>query len=109
MNIKLQKAFISIFAMLLLSVQGCATTEKLELALGSWVGADADALITSWGYPDSTLKAPNGNVIYIYKQSQQYQSTTGYLWSVDCDITFELLDERKILNWRHRGDGCTSR
>ena len=110
MTLKLRNAFICTFILLLLTIEGCATAEKLESKLKSWVGKDADALITSWGYPDSTIKAPNGNVVYIYKKSEQYQNPgTGYIFSIDCNITFELSDEQKIINWGYRGNGCTSR
>ena len=107
----MKNKFIAVLLLTItLSMQGCSSTAKLEDKLASWVGRDANSLIDSWGYPDSTIEAPNGHTVYIYKSSQQYQTPgTGYIFSVDCDMSFELSEENNIVAWRYRGNGCTSR
>ena len=105
---QLAKLISVTFAFILLT--GCATTAKLETKLNSLVGDSAESLIESWGYPDSTIEAPNGNTVYIYKQSQLYSTpNTGYIFSVNCDISFELSEQKEIIVWRWRGNGCKSR
>jgi len=111
MIIGLQKFVIYTLTLLVfLAIQGCATREKLELKLESWLGNSADDLIDTWGYPDSTIKAPNGNMVYIYKDSKQFQTpNTGYIYSVDCDIAFELSESQTVILWNYRGNGCMLR
>jgi hypothetical protein len=45
---------------------------KYEAKLNSWIGVDVNKLIASWGYPDSSFVAPNGNKVYVYSQSSSY-------------------------------------
>lgn len=95
--------------LLILLITGCATTAKMEAKLESWVGKSADALIDSWGYPVSTIEAPNGNTVYKYSESFMYippNSMVGY--NMACDISFELSPRNEVIKWAMRGDGCTS-
>ena len=55
---------------------GCATTEKYEAALNSWLGHDVNELVNSWGYPVDSFKAPNGNTVYVYSSSRSYAMPT---------------------------------
>lgn len=48
---------------------GCATTSNYQTTVGSWYGAPAQDLFSSWGYPDITERAPNGHHLYIYKKT----------------------------------------
>ncbi|MFA6185868.1 MAG: hypothetical protein WC770_01470 [Phycisphaerae bacterium] len=45
---------------------------KYEAKLNSWIGVDVNNLIASWGYPESSFVAPNGNKVYVYSQSSSY-------------------------------------
>jgi hypothetical protein len=45
---------------------------KYDAKLNSWIGADINKLIASWGYSDSSFVAPNGNKVYVYSQSSSY-------------------------------------
>lgn len=43
--------------------------ERTEDAMASWVGADIDALVASWGPPSSTYQNRDGSIIYDYSYS----------------------------------------
>lgn len=45
---------------------GCATTERYNATLKTWVGRDVDSLIQKWGYPEQEKNSPNGNRVLIY-------------------------------------------
>ncbi|MGA2914729.1 MAG: hypothetical protein ABSE89_01750 [Sedimentisphaerales bacterium] len=45
---------------------------KYDAKLNSWIGTDINKLIASWGYPESSFVAPNGNKVYVYSQSSSY-------------------------------------
>lgn len=36
----------------------------------SWIGESSKALVTTWGYPDKQITAPDGNTVYIYHKSR---------------------------------------
>jgi hypothetical protein len=109
-----------------LSVSGCATTEKYEAKLNSWVGDSINELMASWGYPDGSFEAPNGNKVYVYSHRSSFTtpiqttvhtnlygpptaSTTGgqtlNLW---CKTYFEVDNAKNIIKWSWEGNNCTS-
>lgn len=49
----------------------CATEENYQLALNSWRGANINQLVTLWGYPDQTSRAPDGNRLFIYRLEER--------------------------------------
>ena len=72
-------SIISTSAILLTS---CATTKNYQNKLQSWHHQNINKFVSAWGYPDQTMKAPNGNTVYIYSSNQtthfpEYQ-TGGY-------------------------------
>ncbi|MCX5852959.1 MAG: hypothetical protein NT072_13080 [Deltaproteobacteria bacterium] len=126
-----KKIFLSLCLICLISA--CATTEKYEAALNSWVGSDINDLVYSWGYPDSSFDAPNGNKVYMYSQGGSFQMPTTYrttanvhgygntaygsattrayggqtlnLW---CDTYFEVDSSQRIVRWSWEGNRCVS-
>lgn len=114
---------------LLLSIIGCATTEKYEEVLDSWVGSDIQELINSWGYPENSYKAPNGNKVYVYKNDgsvhipgqttvtnqvvgDNVYSTTntsaGVTVDYNCSTYFETDTYGKIVTWSWKGNNCVA-
>lgn len=112
------------------SLSGCATTEKYENVLSSWVGSDVNQLVNSWGYPQNSFQAPNGNTVYVYGTSGSYtmpQQTTstynavgntvygnstttgGQTLSFWCKTYFEVDDSDRIVTWRWEGNNCKAR
>ena len=68
MKFKIAATTTIITSILLLS--GCATTKQYQANLNSWHNKDINNFISKWGYPDKTMKMPNGNTVYIYKTNQ---------------------------------------
>jgi len=63
--------------LLILMLTGCATEANYRKMVLSWHGKNINQLINVWGYPDRTIKAPNGNKVYVYNHRNVY-STPGY-------------------------------
>lgn len=114
-----------------LALQGCASTDKYNEMLDTWIGADINKLVDVWGYPQNTIEAPNGNKVYVYNQSSSYQlpevktttsnhaisgnnisgtstsySTGGVAVNQQCTTYFEVDDNNKILKWTWKGNNC---
>jgi hypothetical protein len=68
MKFKIAATTTIITSILLLS--GCATTKQYKTKLNSWNNQNINQFVSAWGYPDSTMKMPNGNTVYIYKTNQ---------------------------------------
>ena len=116
-------------------ITGCATSAKYNKILDTWLGHDVNELVNStWGYPDSSFVAPNGNKVYVYGyQSSTYipqtlnttsnynvigntvygNSTTnsfgGFTVNNQCTTYFEVDSMNKIVNWKWKGNSCKSR
>jgi len=122
------KALATLFFCVMLA--GCATTEKYEKKLNTLTGAKADRVIDILGYPDSVLKLPNGNDVYVYAKSgsvtlpgqttttaNAYGSTVyansittgGTTLDFWCK-TFVEIDKAttEVVAWRTRGNNCIS-
>lgn len=50
--------------------------------MSSWAGADAEVLVSTWGYPSGTFEAQNANSVYEYDTSETYQTSrfTAYIY-----------------------------
>ena len=107
---------------------GCATTANYRKVVGSWVGADAQKLADSWGYPSRTFEAPNGNTVYEYDSSETYRTSrftnytydprtgTGYSTTYGgdtlnfyCSTYFEVDRDKKIVKATFKGNACKAR
>lgn len=114
-----------ILAAALAAVCGCATTANYKKAVGSWVGADAQKLVDSWGYPARTFPAPDGNTVYEYSSSETYQTSRFTTYTYDprtgagyastyggdtlnfyCRTYFELDAARKVVKATFQGNSC---
>ncbi|KOO13326.1 hypothetical protein AKJ18_19140 [Vibrio xuii] len=123
-----------IVLIILCVLQGCATTEKYNAILDTWMGHNINELVQSWGYPDSTFEAPNGNKVYVYGyQASTYvpqtnyttttynvignnlysNSTTnsygGYSVNHNCTTYFETDVDGTIVNWQWKGNACKAK
>jgi len=110
-------------------IQACATTEKYEAVLNTWIGHSAEQLVSSWGYPVRIFRGPNGNEVYQYDWSNNvvmptqsyttvnavgntaYANTTtsgGGVIGMSCSTYFELNEEKKVVTWRYKGNRCVT-
>ncbi|MBI5743067.1 MAG: hypothetical protein HY952_00810 [Elusimicrobia bacterium] len=104
---------------------GCATTANYKKVTGSWVGADAQTLVDSWGYPARTIQAPNGNTVYEYSFEESYQTSRYTTYSYNpktgngyattyggdtlrfyCRTYFEVDEKKKVVKARFKGNSC---
>lgn len=114
-----------VFIAALAALCGCATTANYRKAVDSWVGADAQRLVDSWGYPARTFDAPNGNTVYEYASSETYQTSrfTTYTYnprtnsgyastyggdtlSFYCKTYFEINAAKKVVKASFKGNSC---
>lgn len=123
------KAFISLIFVLVLT--GCVTTANYQQTLNQWYGAQIQDLINVWGYPDSSLKLPNGDTVYMYVHKQLYTSpmyptpmftpvgvpiysggfynTVGtQTVSLYCRTWFEVNKKGVIVNTQFEGNNCVA-
>ena len=79
MGMRKRSHFTGFFLILLSAglLSGCATRAQYEKVLTSWHGKNINQFIDAWGYPNRTMKAPNGNTVYIY-QKRQLRHFPGY-------------------------------
>jgi len=124
------RSLLVVFCVAAFVATGCATTEKYEAILKSWVGSSERALVSAWGPPADVYEAPNGTRILTYRSSRNvyipgqapnYTTTvignTAYTnavggrapmsFGVSCE-TYFTVSKGKITRWRHKGNDCTS-
>lgn len=120
---------ISLFAMAVLFIQGCATHQNFVNKYNAWVGQDINDLIQKIGYPDSTYVLPNKNKVYVYERSRIYSYPTmsmgyggfggyhagyygiGYGTDVvhkTCKLFLETNKKGIIVKWGSQGNSCVS-
>lgn len=120
--------YVTLCAVLFLA--SCATTEKYEAMLNTWVGQQESQLVGHWGPPDSVYE--NSGVKYLtYKKSRSgyipgtpptyqtniigntaYTTSTGgspgFAYTNHCKTTFTISNEI-IQKWRWEGNACRAR
>lgn len=114
-----------------LALSGCATSAKYEALLDTWKGKNINELVESWGYPDNTITAPNGNTVYVYGYHQStyipktnyvssgvgfdggnldsrisISSFGGYTVEENCSTYFEVDSGKTIIMWKWKGNAC---
>ena len=77
MTAKVWCAFLLVAAM---QMFGCATTANYEAALNSWVGVNADQLVSKWGPPQNTFPLSSGGRVLEYSKQRSIQ-TGGYTYT----------------------------
>lgn len=126
----MRRLFLIAFVFIL---AGCQTEAKFKQSMNSWIGSDAQALVNQWGYPASTMTAPNGNEVYVYANNgsvyipqtttynttanaygnSMYATTTGYSSggyniNMSCTIYVEVNQAKKVEHISWRGNHCVS-
>ena len=62
-----------IVAAIALFLTVCATTANYEKVLSSWVGNNADNLVSSWGPPESSYPLSDGGRVLQYSNQRNIQ------------------------------------
>lgn len=99
----------TLIAILILTLLGCNSTKGYDNLLNTWVGKDVDELITAWGYPKDSFKAPNRNTVYVFSRSRVYtmpQNTGGQTLYFNCTTYFEVDEDGLIVGGRWEGNSC---
>lgn len=93
---------------------GCSGQKKFEATLDSWVGADVNRLIQSWGPPTRSYKMPNGHTVYTWAwDSHGAMAVPLYGGGViaqsldySCIKDFEADENDRIVSWHYSGNRC---
>ena len=120
---------LTLIAVAMLAVQGCASHAKFVKKYDTWVGQNISHLIAKIGYPDSTFTLPNKNKVYVYERSRVYSLPSmpmmgygghyggfgmfdyGYGSDViqeSCKLFIETNKKGTIIKWGSRGNHCVS-
>jgi len=108
--------FISVALLFIIIVSACASTAKYEAILNTWIGADVNNLIASWGPPSEEYSMPNGNKMYTWLWVGNTLVTSNYnkflnmtltnavtFW---CKTTFTVDNYGRISGWHYEGNAC---
>ena len=103
----------------MLLAAGCASTSKFKAQMNSWMGADINQTIMSWGPPSNEYTMPNGLKQYTwmwvggtfvnsnYNQFLNMVNTTANTaW---CQRTLIVDTRGKIQGWQANGTACRAR
>jgi len=119
---------MTLIALAVLLMQGCATRQNFVNKYNAWVGQDINHLVEKIGYPDSTYFLPNKNKVYVYERSRVYSYPSmsmgygygGYYGGYSmfaygndvvqqtCKLYLETDKKGIIVKWGSRGNHCVS-
>jgi hypothetical protein len=99
------------FAALLLTA--CVTADDIDARLRSWIGAEADELVTAWGAPLGQYTKKDGSRVLSYERSSVATSGPGgfgHTYSRLCHVDFTVGANDKVAGARWTGavDQCGS-
>lgn len=122
-------------AVIALGLAACATQAKYQQMLSAWQGRSIEDFVNSWGYPDQTITALNGDTVYVYHNqnivSFPVMSSPGYTtvntsngqtiitqsptissggntYYYNCTTWIEFNKQHIIVKTLFRGNGCTA-
>jgi hypothetical protein len=129
------RTIVSVVTISVILLTGCATTANYERILSSWVGADADHLVRSWGPPTRSFPLSNGGQVFVYDRGGSSTFTTpvqveqdpgmfignmyypgqttvtgGQVYNIrhSCRTQFEVNSSNRIVSWRWEGNSCVA-
>jgi hypothetical protein len=102
-NFKRQGMILSVALCLSLGA-GCATSERFDELLNSWIGNDGRKLEKAgWGRLEKIIPLKNGNSEHVYNLTQDRTKTLPDI----CLAIFEIEEQtQKIVRVRHEGARC---
>lgn len=97
----------------------CATTGKYQRLLQSWMGADVNRLMQSWGPPSNEYVMPNSDRMYTWlwvggtlvtaSYNSYLNMTTAGAVTYWCKTTFTASPSGVLRSWRWEGNACKAR
>lgn len=105
----------------------CATRERYEASVKTYVGQPISAVMNDWGYPSGSFQSPTGNTVYVWETLKSgvsprmsvgvygghwpggFGTSVGYGLGGSSDVrrcqTYFEVDAKKIItHWRLQGD-----
>lgn len=89
-----------VLSVFLILASGCATTEKYNETINSWVGSQEIELIKSWNPPKETYET-QGSKFLVYSWSQYIEG----IGTAHCKTVFEVR-EGVIVSAQATGNDC---
>jgi hypothetical protein len=97
-----------------------ASRNRYTKAVDSWVGADANELLSSWGAPTQQHTMPNGNVIYSWVKTESRSDSAsvvsdgvggflvkgGGVTQYSCATQFFVNRLKRVYSWKLEGNNC---
>ncbi len=71
-----KSVFLIIFSLLIGACAPMPTRENYIELVNTWNRVPIDKLVSSWGYPKSKFKGPNGNTVWVYYYSSSHVRPT---------------------------------
>ncbi len=118
---------IGMLGFLVLLIAACATEAGYAKVLDSWMGANEETLIESWGPPASVYESGGAKYItyvasssgYVPGVAPSYQTTVygstayttpyggtkGFFYNRNCATTFKIVNG-VISHWQWKGNNC---
>ena len=109
---------------------GCATSQRYEEMLNTWVGKNEEELVRSWGPPSSVYDSGRSKFLTYARSAQGYVpgaapsyrgyvigntvytrpigGSPGYAYTQQCVTSFETVGG-VIRSWRWEGNACIAR
>lgn len=89
-----------------LILSGCATTAGYQKIVDSWMGAEENKLIESWGVPDNVYQLNETDKVFTYKESSQ-AILSGSVVTYSCETYFTVRDG-VVVDWKFKGNKCNA-
>ncbi len=88
----LKSRALSVLAISLITLSGCATTEGYRQHMNLWYGQHSDELLIDWGAPDEKTTLSDGRSLWIYSQVSTYHGG-GYYDHQDVQRRVSYIDK----------------
>lgn len=121
-----------LFLAAVFALAACATADKYEEVLDTWLGSSEAEIVSAWGPPASVYQAPDGTRILTYQRGGSvrmpgtpatYQTTRvgntayttqtggspGYDIQLSCRTNITVGADGRISSWSFQGNNCVSR
>jgi hypothetical protein len=106
-----------LFLAMMVVMSGCATQEKYQAKVRTWLGSTEESLVAGWGVPVRTHQMSNGKVLE-YQFNGGSNTTAQYNESLNlvtsntytnwCTTSFTINSIGVVESYRFQGNSCVS-